>query len=554
MREEQRTLQAQQCFDTKYIRISIKYTYHFIPGDLGFGAPAQASSVLQSLLGSSGTQWQQTGTTTSLSADVASGNAKWNENFQKVLTDAKFRDCPLARQQSSCFTSPTHPTSAPTAIQSRVLSAPVISADIDSARATASPTVPRTDSPTRESVQVYVRSLACMVGPAGFLNSSAPTTAPTPSVAPPSPEPSMTNTPPPIAWPTQDPTRDPTPAPTNELIANTVASAGSGTIAGIAVGSIVVVAILVIGAWYASRTSGTVSKEEEGIMKRYMDMMAKKQERLAIKEDEEGKEEGLEGDAEPIDTRKSFADSIAEIYSPRWSRKGTTASKASSKNQPFLPYVSGESPMHVTAAGRHMSVQMTPLRRETALDLNPEIVGAEEVGVGDAEFGLMPQRDYSFNPMSAMNNNAIGIGTRRGSTNLQSKYDFNRNNTLNTSRRASAALTQSYAAPGDSNEIPVLQSRHASVNLGVGGAMGMKMQLAGRSGALAAPFTNRRLSAVHTGISSNITEPVDSAAGAEDVASPVLTRAPEAPTPPVRRSVYHTEAKGGPSKFTLGNK
>jgi len=347
----------------------------------------------------------------------------------------------------------------------------------------------------------------------------------------------MTNTPPPIAWPTIQPTINPSIAPTNIAVQNSVngAGLGSGTIAGISIGVLVLVALAVAGFWTLRNMSKTgLSEDEESIMKRYLDVMARKKESSGNdgnNGDEEGKEEvgadgDGDGDGEDADMRRSYANSIAEIYSPRWSRMDQGAGGAATKKGPFVPYVAGGGSEgvnpFVTPASRHMSIQMTTLNRResTRLGLNPEVAGMEESGVNDSEFP--PAREYQFNPMSSL---AAG-GVRRVST-------------VAPRGRGGTSGAQSHAVEGASSEFS-LQSRRVSA-----GALNMSMQLAGRSGALA-PASTRRLSAIP------LDQQDDGATISNDNQQDGIPfEGPVPPAPPVRKSAFQKEAPKGPSRFQL---
>ena len=314
---------------------------------------------------------------------------------------------------------------------------------------------------------------------------------------------------------------------------------------------IILIALGVGGCWTLRNMSKDdgLSKDEEGIMKRYLEVMAMKKDK-AGGADAEGKEESKDDEDEnnEIDSRRSYADSIAEIYSPRWARSDATSpgSPEALKKGPFMPYVAGAdgmNPFIPNLATRHMSIQMTTLNRRESTRLDPEVAGAEEPGAP-------PVREYSFNPMNASNNKRVSTTvTRTGALTAEP-------------RRASAAVVSSqfHAGPDATaagqafdSSAAVPFSRRASAGVG-GGALNMSMQLAGRSGALALGGP-RRLSAIPTGSgavnnSNNYDDEGETSPAGRGEEPSLLLEVPVPPTPPVRKSVFQKEVKG-PSRFTL---
>jgi len=536
--EDRRTQQISQfppwCFDTGFVRVRIQYEYRFIPGDLGFGTPAQAAQVLRTALGSSNANWLGSITTAATAqsqraAASATGNAKWNSNLQKVLSNPKFTASTLAQQQARCFAVPAATTASPTPEPTPRPSG----AAANSILSTGAPTVVRVPEPTISPDLVYVASMACVVSNVGFLNSTAPTPAPNGMSAISSPEPTQTNTPAPIAWPTLLPTMPgPTLQPSGAVATSAVAAAGisSATVAGISVGVILVLGVLVFFVWTQTARKDKVSKEEAEIMQRYNNILARKNAAAAQgdgQEQNEAKEES--GGDGALDVRQSFADSIAEIYSPRWTRRddGTKTLSTRQQQQPFQPYVAagaeggGVNPVH-----RHMSIQMTAMnRRETRLDPSTPTSAAfdaEAAGALDdsAGFGLAPaepQREYSFNPL-----NVGSAANRRVST---------------QPRRASAATTQPHSAASDSG--PPSASN----------TLGMSMQIAGKQNALTSAHTRRQ--SAQPVFLPGLTEASQRQQQQQQQQQQVILSPPVAPTPPTRKSVFHKEEKTGPAKFTL---
>jgi len=344
------------------------------------------------------------------------------------------------------------------------------------------------------------------------------------------------------------PSAFPTPAPTNKDLQSSLATAGLsvGTIAGISVGVIVLVVVVLGACWTIQQKHGELSKDEEGIMKRYLDVMARKKDKSGASADEEGKEED-DNEAETtgdLDVRQSYADSIAEIYSPRWKHQTGDSNILQSTKGPFLPYIAGTDGgvnpvINVTPASRHMSIQMTPFkkRESTRLPLNTDVShsGLELTGTtnNDAEAGNeTPVREYSFNPMNINNNNTLGGRSVTTATNLQFPAD----------PRRGSALTQSHMGPDSvtGDNYTSLQSRRTASSA-VGGTLGMNMQLAGRSGALGPA---KRLSTyTDQGLAQGQFE--------GETERPELLQEPVPPVPPLaRKSAYQKETKG-PSRFIL---
>ena len=539
-REERRAQQSSQfpswCFDTGFVRVRIQYEYRFIPGDLGFGTPAQAAQVLRTELGSSNANWLGSITTAATAqsqraAAVSNGNAKWNSNLQKVLSNPKFTASTLALQQAQCFAVPAATTAPPTPEPTPEPSG----ASAGNIKNTGAPSVMRVPEPTVSPDLVYVASMACVVGNVGFLNSTAPTPAPNGLSAVSSPEPSQTNTPAPIAWPTILPTMPgPTPSPSGAVAIAAVAAAGisSAAVAGISVGVILVLVVLVFFVWNQSARKDQISKEEADIMQRYNNILARKNAAAAQEDEGQGQGQGQTeakeesgGDGGGLDVRQSFAESIAEIYSPRWTRRDDGNKALSTRQQPLQPFQAYVSPGSEGGSGvnpvhRHMSIQMTSMNhREARLDpsTSTSALDAEGALEDSTVFGLAPpptepQREYSFNPL-----NVGSAANRRAST---------------QPRRASAATTQPHAAsdPGPSS------------------SLGMSMQLAGRQNALSPAGHTRRQSAQPVFLP-GLTE---ASQRQQQQQQQVILSPPVAPTPPTRKSVFHKEEKTGPAKFTLG--
>ena len=307
-------------------------------------------------------------------------------------------------------------------------------------------------------------------------------------------------------------------------------------------------AVVVGGFWSSSlMKKSELSKDEEGIMKRYMDIMARKNVADGGNAaDVEGKEEDRDGEAdeEDLDVRRSYANSIAEIYSPKWAPSEAEAGSPHSgtmKKGNFVPYVASAEGANPSL--RHMSIQMTTFSKRESTRLGGAVVEAPP------EVTTVPVREYSFNPMNVSNNNTV-TASRRTSTNA-----------LTAHRRASAAVTQSHVAPSpedpsSSADLPSqLQSRRATTN--VSGILGMNMQLAGRSGALVSNGNSRRISMVPptTGPIPGTGEYAGGVFGGVPlhglVENDELLEAPVAPIAPSRKSAFQKEARAGPARFTL---
>ena len=299
-------------------------------------------------------------------------------------------------------------------------------------------------------------------------------------------------------------------------------------------------AIVVGGFWSSSlMKKSELSKDEEGIMKRYMDIMARKNVAGGGNADVEGKEEDRDGetDEDDLDVRRSYANSIAEIYSPKWAPSEAEAAgspqSGTMKKGNFVPYVASAEVANPSL--RHMSIQMTTFSKRESTRLGSAVVEAPP------EVTTVPVREYSFNPMNVSNTNTI-TATRRTSTNAPIAH-----------RRASAAVTQSHAAPSPEDQSSSadlsspLHSRRATTN--VGGILGMNMQLAGRSGALASNGNPRRISMVPGGsvFGGSVFGGVPLHGLAQNDAP---LEAPVAPIAPTRKSVFQKEVKG-PARFTL---
>lgn len=210
------------------------------------------------------------------------------------------------------------------------------------------------------------------------------------------------------------------------------------------------------------------------------------------------------------------------MYSPKWAANKKAA------------FTDNYNPSMGIVQSRHMSIQMTPLK-------------SAEYGQPEAVESSALTPSYIFNPAVAASlsedPSLLHSPNRRGSTNLQSKY----NTDSRATRRISTLRVEGTGAGGG---LDSLASGRRGTALPTG--MGLQMLNAGRS-PLAASGT-RRLSTtpqMHSSYPAAMSDGQYAQPAVQEVGE-FEDGPPVEPVAPVRRSVYTGNKPSGPSKFSLG--